>query len=728
MMKHVNCGGRHCSHEYWQCTVLFFLLTIVEITTVKAALKNKISFSNHEVEEMQDSYTISDSLEETKEKPSWSKLHSSLFSGNIPEFKQQRLCLIGGYTYREGDIVTTFEELRCGSVEHFPCKCAPDLSPPISCPYCGFYSPNRNTNDSNHRHNAERLQISNADGFFCLKEGEETDPFVGKKGGVIEICSCSLNEEQKAVSTCDPVEYNAEQDAYLRTDRTSHNEIGIGDGKDDNDSSSNANANSNANAIASRTGGNGTNTKGVKNVEGTHTNDNEKDTHNTLVRDIIVANPSALNETEARGDTSASSNNIDIDDKDKDDFCTLVLPDSGGTLTFRRGESYRDFRPNRCNEPSNYPCYCNPDLYNQLECPYCSFYTGDGNLLCAKHGETVSFFVPDSTRGDVETCSCSIPGTPGEIPIKKCVLSNPLLQDDMNDNLVSPDIIQNNNIKKGCPITNPNTGQLVTVPVGESFGDYVTFQGLCGDGNEWPAYCSIDSVDDSEVISDTGQETTKVQRANAFIFDITERDDVFYPHCVYVDTISNTPVCAKNKEQVVYTNEEGNAMQCWCTFDSSGLGGNSSCSPYLEEPSEESDEYVGNTTTGNENDLDENDGYDSKSTSESSLDNDELVNGDESARDDLTTGDKPTMTLTNQPSLRPTPTPVNIPPTPAPANSLSPTTAVSASTISLMAAPVSPTFQSGAVGANGSNNSITFSILVSTTGFMLGTIFLLADI
>jgi len=685
---------------------------MVEIATVKAALKNKISFSKHQMEEIQDAYTISDSLEQAKEKPSWSKLHSSLFSGNSPEFKQQRLCLIGGYTYREGDIVTTFPELRCGSAEHFPCKCAPDLSPPLSCPYCGFYSPNRNTNDNNHHHNAERLQISNADDFFCLKEGEETDPFVGKKAGVIEICSCSLNEDQKPVSTCNPVEYNAEQDAYLRTDRASNNETGIGDGKDDNNSSSSANG------IASRTGGSGTDTKGVKSVDGTHTDDNENDTHNTLVGDNVFANTSALNETETRGDTSATSNNADMDDNGKDDFCTLVLPDSGGTLTFRRGESYRDFRPNRCNEPSNYPCYCNPDLYNQLECPYCSFYTGDGNLLCAKHGETVSFFVPDSTRGDVETCSCSIPETPGESPIKKCVLSNPL------------DIIENNDIKKGCLITNPNSGELVTVPVGESFGDYVTFQALCGDGNEWPAYCSIDSTDDSTVIG-TGQETTKVQRANAFILDITERDDVFYPHCVYKDTISNTPVCAKNKEQVVYTNEEGKQMQCWCTFESSDLGGSSSCSPYSEQPySEETDKYVGTTTTRNESDLEENDNNSSSTTSGSSLDNDDLVNGDESAPYDLTTGDKPVMTLINQPSLRPTPTPVNIPPTLASVNTMSPTTAVSVSSISLMTAPVyTPlTFQSGAVGANGSSNSIAFSVLVSTTGWMLGTIFVLAVI
>eukprot|EP00536_Pseudo-nitzschia_multiseries_P015618 jgi/Psemu1/69571/estExt_Genemark1.C_9200007 len=625
-----------------QSTFLLLLLIIVDITT--AVLKNKISFSNKRV----------DTLRETEE-PSWSKLHSSSFSHNRQDYKYDtspRICDIEGYMYREGDIITTLE-LRCGSVEHFPCKCAPDLNPPISCPYCGF-SFALPLDDEQRKNNAERIGISNAENFFCLKDGEESDPFVGRYKGAMQVCSCSLNEELEPISICNPVEHSAGDHRTVLFDRTTedndistnNDENGIGDGKDD----------SWSNTHSSSTDDIGNDE--VKTVGETETNN---DPRNDNLRGVGNSDASTGTNSKSVDERPAierpEASRMRVTDVEKDDFCTLVLPESGEILTFKRGESYGEFLPNRCNHPSNYPCYCNPDVYKQAECPYCAFDTGDGNLLCAKHEETVSFFVPDLDRSDVKTCRCSIPEDPGDDPIKSCFVPNQL-PDDRSRNFLSSEI--NTDDIQGCQVSNPNTGQLLTVPNGASFGDYVSFQGVCGGGSEWPAYCSRDSVE-SKIVADSPPAATIAAnmetRDSVFFIDFDERDDVVYPYCKYKNTISGTPICAKNDGQVVYTDKEGKQIQCSCTYESSGIGGSSLCSPYSEETNEDAsiedennlDEINSGTKIGNN----VGDGY------ETNLDNVSKI-GNESVPDDLLTGDK-TVLRTNRLSVRQTLTPPNIP-------------------------------------------------------------------
>lgn len=51
--------------------------------------------------------------------------------------------------------------------------------------------------------------------------------------------------------------------------------------------------------------------------------------------------------------------------------------------TFQEGENVGNVDL-RCGSYEDWPCFCNPNLERQVECPYCSFATGDGALYCAK--------------------------------------------------------------------------------------------------------------------------------------------------------------------------------------------------------------------------------------------------------------------------------------------------------------------------------------------------------
>ena len=118
--------------------------------------------------------------------------------------------------------------------------------------------------------------------------------------------------------------------------------------------------------------------------------------------------------------------------------CTIELSD--GTVKFlERGESYGDYLPTRCTTPTriivnngggggggndDFPCYCDPDLPNKINCPYCPLLdyatvvvdddltgtivtTTDPQLVCARHDEIIE--IVDETLQDKYHCSCSIP-------------------------------------------------------------------------------------------------------------------------------------------------------------------------------------------------------------------------------------------------------------------------------------------------------------------------------
>lgn len=272
------------------------------------------------------------------------------------------------------------------------------------------------------------------------------------------------------------------------------------------------------------------------------------------------------------GSPSGGVNGNDNYNDDNDNWggtsgvCTLEL-ESGQIVTLSPGESYGNYIETRCGSSQEFPCFCNPELKNKMECPYCGFVQAGGDLLCTKHQEVVTF----NDGQDEQTCSCEIPSDPNQDPIQICFegdvpppTSTPPENDEDDEN-------ENDNDITGCSI-NDLDGNVVTIPNGNSFGDLV--KGICGNSYEWPAYCNTNL--DSSVVSRTGSES----------FDTIE-----YPYCVYSDTISGEPTCAGDNEQIVYVNSFSEEVECSCSYQPSGLGGaQSTCQPAddsnpIEQPS-----------------------------------------------------------------------------------------------------------------------------------------------
>ena len=103
------------------------------------------------------------------------------------------------------------------------------------------------------------------------------------------------------------------------------------------------------------------------------------------------------------------------------DLCQVKTPD-GEVVFLKNGQSFGDYLTTRCISPEEYPCFCNPVLPGQIECPYCGFPSrddemGEPTLYCARHNETVEIFV-DSTV--FHTCTCQIPENPRDDPVSSC--------------------------------------------------------------------------------------------------------------------------------------------------------------------------------------------------------------------------------------------------------------------------------------------------------------------
>ena len=197
---------------------------------------------------------------------------------------------------------------------------------------------------------------------------------------------------------------------------------------------------------------------------------------------------------------------------------------------YQRGENLGDSIKTRCGTSIDFPCFCNPDLEKQAECPYCTFATGGGGLYCAKNEESISF----QDGSVVRVCSCEVPS-------------------DFPEGDVVRDCIIDNDAPVGfCEFPNFE-GELIEFEDGESFGDLIP--GVCEPTEDWPTYCKV--VED---------------------YFITE-----YPYCVYNDAPET--VCAKHNETVTYTNNDGELVSCSCTFNFElSVEGPSNCKVLDEGP------------------------------------------------------------------------------------------------------------------------------------------------
>jgi hypothetical protein len=445
----------------------------------------------------------------------------------------QTTCTWDGRVYQRGESLGNSFETRCGSAADFPCYCNPGLDPPVECPYCGF-------------------ALSGGNDLLCAGD-EAVVSFVDINGDA-KTCECSAPMGETPTPNCE-----------LSSDATC--KIDLPDGR----SRTFANGESLGDFLPNRCGSEfpcfcnpfmpgqiecpycrfaraGGNLVCARHDESVVYQDMEgmdqtcscqvpsnggDPISNCDVGSSPVATPTQQSPSPA---TSPSRPLTPTDDQT--DVCTLEL-ESGQIITFVSGESYGDYLPTRCGSAEEFPCFCNTALPNKVECPYCGFVRGDGSLHCAKDREIISFVDGTVAR----TCSCEIPADPSEEPIRSCSVGGP---PPTSAPVVPP------TTPTSCSITRPN-GDIVTIEDGESFGTLI--EGVCGPSKDWPSYCNVDLA------------STISRQQNGGDYNAE------YPYCIFENTESGEPVCARNNEEVTFTDDTDVAVICGCLYLNPALGG-----------------------------------------------------------------------------------------------------------------------------------------------------------
>lgn len=224
---------------------------------------------------------------------------------------------------------------------------------------------------------------------------------------------------------------------------------------------------------------------------------------------------------------SVDSNNVPsstcVDDPSAEQ-CSITLSD-GSIFTQPPGQQFG--RESRCGATSDFPCICNPNVPNGIECPYCGFATKTQGLLCLKDGESRLF---DNINGVRTMCSCEIPD-PVDLPIQECVTVPTAAP------VVSP--------QAGCTLLDATTGESVFVNDGDPLGDlYVS---NCGAPQDWPCFCNVNLSDQIEC-----------------------------PYCEITQPDATT-VCQIPNEIATSINSNGQSQTCKCQ-----LGSNADARPTLE--------------------------------------------------------------------------------------------------------------------------------------------------
>jgi hypothetical protein len=437
-------------------------------------------------------------------------------------------CNINGQVFQAGQNLGENFVTRCGSAEDFPCFCNPDLEQQVECPYCGFALLGGDLLCAGDNEVVSFVDI-NSDDKICgcsAPKGGIPSPNCDEPVDSESTCTIDLADGTSKVFTkgeslgdflqsrcgsefpcfCNPSLPEQIECPYCRFPSMGGDLVCARDGE----------------SVTFR------DMVGVDQSCSCQI-------PNTLNADAITscnASPEAPGEVPSPPPTDPPSLPLTPTDPPAD-FCTLEM-DSGQVITFANGESYGDYLTTRCGSSEEFPCFCNPALHNQIECPYCGFASGNGSLYCAKDQETISY----ADGGVTRTCSCEIPDDPFEEPIRSCSVGGP---PPTNAPIVPPPT-------NGCTFTLPD-GEIVTLEDGESFGNLI--EGVCGPAEDWPAFCNTDVAN-----------TISRQSNNAE-----------YPYCIFQNTASGDPVCARNSEMVAFKDDNDVDMTCSCLYLNAALGG-----------------------------------------------------------------------------------------------------------------------------------------------------------
>lgn len=194
--------------------------------------------------------------------------------------------------------------------------------------------------------------------------------------------------------------------------------------------------------------------------------------------------------------------------------------------SFQRGESLGSSFENRCGISDDFPCFCNPDLDGQVECPYCGFATSTPNLLrCVADGQTIKLIDLDG-KGQSCTCDASDPTDP-----------QPLCFEDESALVCTFEM---------------EDGTTVTKQPGEETG----LDSRCGDASKFPCFCnpSMDS-------------------------------QVECPYCSFATNDEDTLLCLEEGESGSFIDADGLGQECICELGiTPAFPANPSCQEvYIED-------------------------------------------------------------------------------------------------------------------------------------------------
>lgn len=434
----------------------------------------------------------------------------------------QDTCSVGGQTFQRGDSLGDAFVQRCGPPSLYPCFCNPDVRDGIECPYCSF---------------ATNVQ----DLIRCARDGEEIT-FVDQ-GDVGQRCSCDASDPTNPISTC-VADVTAESC-----------QISLPDG-----------------SIIERPAG-----ELIGRESRCGATSDYPCTCNPSVSGQIECNycSFALQDDGlvciGDGETKTF---VDIDGFGLTCSCEFAefpsfpmvstcveaptrVPVDGESCTYTRADGTMfsvlhgtqldlDFFTGRCGP--DFPCFCNVEAENQIECPYCAVPLDDGSFLCGANNDILRGVPVDDGGGTTTDCQCSVidASTPFEFKLEFDL--------ECGDFPTSPPDPEPTGI---CEVDLPN-GQTTTIVAGEPIPAKPTPCDNDSNDTPFPYVCNPDI-------------TTSA--------DLSE-----LPYCRF-ETNSGDTFCARDGTSITFFNVQNEEVTCDCAYNGFELGPQTSCFPVKQPTS-----------------------------------------------------------------------------------------------------------------------------------------------
>ncbi len=455
-------------------------------------------------------------------------------------------------TFTSGETLHRQIPSRCGP--SYPCYCEPTISGQLWCPHC--------------------IYLESDDSVLCARDGE-TITHVNLQSKQTETCSCEVpsDPQQPPTSTCTP-SFSEQQSGSTATDKSDGNVEEIQDDNADNDSWRVCELEGNLYFEGENVGNSFVTRCGSSEEFPCYCNPDVKPPVDcpycgfALTKEnlLCLKDDQVAKFVDIDGDeltcrciaplgTSRPMQNCLIPDSEVN---TCVFRDTNGDpFVFNAGDPVDDELLSVSACGPKFPCFCDPTAENQLSCPFCEAVDSGGVLICATDGDFVFFEEED---GSSRQCFCEVPDD--------LSLNEPALNCDGNagpfpspndSNATEPSLAPSGESPsrgETCSVKAP-TGETVEVADGDPFGD-LAGDGVCGNADDWPAFCNAEGESSSGI--------------NA---------QIEYPYCIFDNTSSGVPVCARDNDSVSFVDESGEEIECICAF---GTPPRTSCSSVTSTP------------------------------------------------------------------------------------------------------------------------------------------------